>query len=104
MIAATMNVATHVTVSNCLEDSRGSPRSINVQAASIVARNGSDQYRDAIVAGEKKDANVTMTPYINRRREGADLGKGSFPRRSRTNAATGITMKGSAARIESCQS
>jgi hypothetical protein len=75
MIAATINVATHVTWSNCRADSTGSRRSIKVHATSIVARNVIDQYKDHSGAGEKIAASVAKAPYAKRRRDGAFLGR-----------------------------
>jgi hypothetical protein len=99
-----MNVATHVTRSNCLAASIGSARSTNVHAASIVARNAIDQYKAHIGSGEKIAANVANAPYTMRRRDGAFPGKWSLLRRRRRKAATGSTTNGRTARIKSCQS
>jgi hypothetical protein len=70
MMAATINVATQVTWSNCLEDLTGSRLSTKFHAASIVARNTIDQYNDKIGAGENIAANVAKHPYTIRRRDG----------------------------------
>ena len=100
MIAATTNVATHVITSNCLADSIGSARSINVQAVSIVARNNIEKYKDAIGPGEKMAAKVPTIPYTRRKRDAAIRGSRSFPCRSKRSPAIGSTAKGSVARIK----
>jgi hypothetical protein len=99
-----MNVATHVTSSNCLADSIGSPRSTNVQAASIVARNEIDHSKDVIGTGEKMVANAAKTPYTMSRRDAAILGRLSLLRRSKRKAAAGSTANGRTARIKSSNS
>lgn len=99
-----MNVATHVTWSNCLADSTGSRRSTKVHATSIVAKNAIDQYKDHNGCGEKMVASVAKAPYAKSRRDGAFLGRCKFLRLRRRRQAAGSTANGRTARIKFCQS